>query len=55
MKKLILFSVLLSTLASCASGPTLLLVKNCKDLGSSLYQCEELSKQDVQGGTRKDL
>ena len=45
--------VLLVAMVGCASGPTLLMVKNCKALGSNLYSCEEIPTQDVNGGTKQ--
>lgn len=52
MKRTLLFVVALTMLAGCASGPTLVMVKNCKSLGSDLYQCEEIPAKDVQGGSK---
>jgi len=53
MKKALFFVVALSMLAGCASGPTLILVKNCKDLGGGISQCEEIPKKDIQGGSKR--
>ena len=41
--------VLLAMLTGCASGPTRIMVRNCKALGSDLYQCEEIPQKEVQG------
>lgn len=47
MKKIVLF-VLLALVSGCASGPTHIIVKNCKDLGYNLYNCEELPKNTTE-------
>lgn len=45
MKKLLVV-LSLSLLAACA-GPTKILVKNCKDLGSNVFSCEEIPEKDL--------
>lgn len=45
-------ALMMSLLVGCASGPKLLMVKNCKSLGSDLYQCEEIPSRDIQGGSK---
>lgn len=47
MKTIIVFMTL-SILASCASGPTKILVKNCKAVGSDLYSCEKIPKKEIE-------
>lgn len=44
--KYIISILLLTGLVGCA-GPRTLLVKNCKDLGSGLYQCEEIPPKET--------
>lgn len=52
MKKLILALLTVGLLAGCSHAPTHILAKNCKALGSGLYDCEEIPKKDVQGGAK---
>lgn len=45
--RLFIASIVVILFAGCASGPTKILVKNCKALGSDLYSCEEIPKKDI--------
>jgi uncharacterized lipoprotein YajG len=47
--KYVLVLIALTMFAGCASGPTKILVKNCKAVGSELYTCEEIPKKDIEG------
>lgn len=47
-----LLLLFVATLTGCASGPSLILVKNCKSLGSNMYQCEQIPTKDVKGGAK---
>lgn len=46
--KYLLALIALTMFAGCASGPTKIMVKNCKDLGSGLYSCEEIPRRDIE-------
>ena len=46
--KAIIIVIGLIIFAGCASGPTKILVKNCKAIGSDLYSCEMIPKHDIE-------
>jgi hypothetical protein len=45
--KLVVIFVGLVLLSACASSPQLIRVKNCKDLGAGLFDCEKLTPKEV--------
>lgn len=43
----------LIVLASCAGKPVIVRVKNCRDLGAGLYDCEEINEAQQDPFSRK--
>jgi hypothetical protein len=46
--KFIIAFIGLSFLAACSSAPVIVRVKNCKDLGANIFDCEQIPKSDRQ-------
>ena len=49
--KYVAMLIALVSMVGCASGPSLIMVKNCKELGSNsgLFQCEEIPQREFEG------
>lgn len=44
--KMIIAIIGLAFLAGCAHSPELIRVKNCKDIGAGLFDCEKIRDRD---------